>query len=102
MAHVLEHVPSARRDAECSKITKIDSFLGSSAKNVHSVIDQGRGMSFSGNWYITYTVKLTPGIGLGVVCPDIIEPGNAICTAESNLILAGFTCTRLDQTGTYR
>lgn len=83
MAHVLEHVPAAGGDAESCEITQIDALLCAATENVHGIVDEGSRMSFPRDRNITYAIKLGPGIRSRVICPDIIEPSNAIRTTKA-------------------
>jgi hypothetical protein len=82
MPHVLKHVPAARGDAEGSQISQIDSFLRAAAEDIHSIVDKGSRVPFTGHGDIPNAVELSPSIRARLVGPDVVEPGDAICTAK--------------------
>lgn len=82
MTHVLEHVPSAGRYAECSKVPKINTLLRTATEDVHGIVHEGCRMAFARNRYVANAVELTPGVRARVVSPYVVEPSDAVSTAK--------------------
>jgi hypothetical protein len=85
VAHILKHIPTARRDSECCKIAEVNSLLSTSTENVHGVIHKRGGMTLAGYGNITNTIELGPCIGARFIRPDIVEPCDSICTTEAGI-----------------
>lgn len=83
MAHVLEHVPAAGGNPECCKVAQINAFLSAPTKDVHGVVYEGSRMAFAGYGNVTNAVELRPRVGTWLIGPDIVEPGDAVCTTEA-------------------
>lgn len=92
--HVLERIPSSRGDAECGQIPEVNTFVGSSSKNVHNVVDKSRSVPFTRCWDEADAIQLSPGVCTRVIRPDIIEPLQAIRSSKPG---AGSEIERMNQ-----
>ena len=84
-AHVLEGVPAPRGDAEGSQISQIGSFLGSSSKDVHDVVDNRGCVALPRNRNITDALELRPEVRRRIVRPDVVKPLESVGTAEATM-----------------
>lgn len=84
--HIVECVPSSRRDAESGEVSKISTVLCTTAKDVHDVADKRGRVALTRGRNEANAVLRRPRIRSRIVSPDIVKPMDAIGAAESKTI----------------
>lgn len=81
-SHVLKGIPPSRGDPEGSEISKIVSFLGPAAKDIHHVAHKRSCVAFPRRRDVPNAFKLRPRVRVRRIGPNVVEPMHAVRAAK--------------------